>query len=134
VLPLTIGGLTYALGRESSLKLFHWLDEVTPSLALTLGRLRVLTVPAFRTLPAWVRFSAADALWVYSLTFYFAYVWRSARRGRLAGSLVGPFIGIGSELGQAARLVPGTFDTTDLAFTVSASALALFAVHRGEFH
>ena len=93
---------------------------------------RVAAAAATTALPLWFVYSLPDGLWVYALTAFMGHVRSGSRAGfsKVAFLGAGPALGAGSELGQLAGLVPGSFDWTDLVFYLAAGALALYAVAR----
>lgn len=124
LLPVVAGAAIYVLWRSPFLRVFQWLD--TAGAATPVRSLRAAVMPARAWLPSWVLFSLPDGLWVYALTSWLTRIWRDAAgRGRWLWLSIGPVLGIGSELGQWAGLVPGTFDVVDLVGGVAAGGLAL---------
>ncbi len=94
-----------------------------------LSRARAAAGPVAHSLPSWIRFSLPDALWAFAVTSLMSLTWKhKLTRESAAWILAGPFLAVGSELGQAAHVVPGTFDVTDLALLVVASGLGLCRV------
>lgn len=83
-------------------------------------------------LAPWVRLTLPDALWQYAFVATMAAVWRGERwHAKKAAFVLAPAaIGALVEIGQAAHVVPGTFDPLDLAASVAAAALAIL-VHGG---
>jgi hypothetical protein len=124
VLPLLVGGIIYVIGRSRTLWMFTWfeglhLDGFVKSLRGAYGA-------QFATLPAWILFSLPDGAWVYSFALYMGLIWIDTHpRAALSLAALGPAFGIGGELGQLARIVPGTFDVTDLFLSAAASVAAL---------
>ncbi len=84
------------------------------------------------SLPAWVRNSVPDALWQYAFAATMFAVWRGTPCSvAKAIFLTAPIaVGVFVELGQLARVMPGTFDPLDLLASLVAGALA-FVVHGG---
>lgn len=124
VLPVIAGAAIYVLWRAPSLLVFRWLDLVGADQFAHLAR--GAASPARPLLPSWVLFTLPDALWVYALTACLSRIWRGSRgASRVAWLSVGPVLGVGSELGQLAGVVPGTFDVVDLCAAAAAAALAL---------
>ena len=78
------------------------------------------------SIPVAVLYSAPDGAWAYAMTACFARMWRNEPlHSLLAWALLGPALAIGSEVGQALGVVPGTFDFWDLFFYSSATIFAL---------
>ena len=132
VLPVIAGAAIYVLWRSPTLQVFHWLEAA--GVGSVVRALRAAAAPARSLLPPWVLLSLPDGLWVYALTAWLAQIWRGAKgRARVAWLSVGPCLGVGSELGQWAGLVPGTFDVADLIAGAAAAALSLaLNARRGE--
>ena len=124
VIPLILGGAIYLLWRGPSLLMFKWLSVA--GVGRSVNYVRTIVTSSAMSLPQWMIFSLPDALWVYALTSYLRRVWSgSASRGRFIWIACGPAIGIGSELAQAVKIMPGTFDISDLVSCAAASFLAL---------
>jgi len=129
-LPLLLGGLIYLCWRDSGLLMFKWFRALDgESLIISL---RQLTAPARPFLPSWLVYSLPDGLWVYALTAFMGHVWLGSRSSvlKFVCLAAGPVLGAGSELGQLAHLVPGSFDWADLGFYIFAAAFAFFAASR----
>ena len=130
ILPITIGGLIYVCWRDPGLLMFKWFRAL--GFEPLILQLRLATAAIRPALPFWFVYSLPDGLWVYALSAFMALVWSGSRPSilKIACLLAGPVLGAGSELGQLARIVPGSFDWTDFLFYLSAGALAFFAVSR----
>lgn len=109
-LALLTGGMLYLLFRTDKLLMFYAIDWIG------LGQ----TVAAWRqsvsiTLPDWIVYCLPDALWsaAYILVTD-AILNANSIKTRLAVAAVIPFVGVASELLQAADLMPGTFDYFDI--------------------
>jgi hypothetical protein len=129
-LPILAGGLIYVCWRDPNLMMFRWFRALGWEPIVL--QLRRATAAGMTTLPFWFVYSLPDGLWVYALTAFMGHVWSGSRARvvRIAFLGAGPVLGAGSELGQLARLVPGSFDWTDLVFYLAAGALAFLAVAR----
>jgi len=124
IAPLVAGAAIYLLLRAPTLLVFGWVDAAGGEAALRAARGHTLAYA--RALGDTALFSAPDALWVYALTAAMLLVWRGQPgRARHAWIVSGVLLGAGSELGQLAGVVPGTFDGRDLLVSVGAFALAL---------
>lgn len=126
LVPLLIGGLIYICWRGPDLLMFGWFKAI--GLEPLVIKLETAGTGVAPLLPSWIIFSLPDGLWVYALTAFFVRVWSGIKASRirtlfLSLSLV---LGAGSELGQLAHLVPGTFDWIDFAFYLSAAVLAFY--------
>ena len=128
VAPVALGAAVYLLWRSRRLPVFRLVEAVRAD-ALVRGA-REHAAGARPLLPDAVLFAVPDALWVYALTAALALVWRG-RRGRLGAAFVslGVVLGVGSEGGQLAGTLPGTFDPMDAVLGAAAGALALFLVY-----
>ena len=133
VLPIIAGGLVYICWRDPALLMFKWFRVlgVEPHIL----QLRLITVSARPSLPYWFVYSLPDGLWVYALTAFMAHVWSGSpasviKTGWLS---LGLLLGAGSELGQLAGIVPGSFDWTDFVFYVVAAAIPFLAASRSNF-
>jgi len=129
-LPMLAGGLIYVCWRDPGLMMFKWFRALGWEPIIL--QLRLATAAGTTTLPFWFVYSLPDGLWVYALSAFMGHVWSGSRATivRFAFLSAGPVLGVGSELGQLARLVPGSFDWTDLVFYLAAGALAFLAVAR----
>lgn len=127
--PVFSGALLYVGFRAEHLVGWRWADAIGLGAAARSLRDLLRIGPE---LPAWVRFTLPDALWVYALTFVIARLQRGATPAERAAWLATAFaLGPGAELGQAAALVPGTFDPADLIATLVAFALGCAVGARG---
>ena len=111
VMMLVLGGLLYLLFRPRTLLLFHVADAMGLSSVITRCRSAVEGI----TLPDWMIYCLPNALWAgaYVLLADSVLKGRSLRL-RLLVTAVIPGLGILSEVMQAFRLLPGTFDGWDL--------------------
>src|SRR6266550_20385 len=124
LLPLLVGGLIYACWRDYTLPMFRWFELV--GVGPVVQQLRITTTPLQARLPYWVEYSLPDAMWVYALTAFMALVWKGTNfRVRAIWISAGLLLGAGSELGQLAGYVPGSFDASDLFLCVISAGLAL---------
>jgi len=132
ILPLLVGGMIYACWRDYNLPMFSWFDLA--GIGPLVHRLRVTTAPLQVRLPFWFQFSVPDAMWVYALTAFMALVWRGSNSwSRPIWISTGLLLGAGSELGQLAGILPGSFDAADLGLCVCAAILALMFTSRSNF-
>jgi hypothetical protein len=124
VLPLVVGVVAYVAWRTSEVRVVTWLPRVlVVALRDTLGR-----VP----LPRVVAGSLPDAAWGWAFGAALAIVWRARGWREKAPWLgAGAALAIGVELGQAAGIVPGTFDWADLvSIAIGYTVGAALAGHR----
>ena len=106
-LPLVIGVVAYVAWRAAPVRVVTWL----PSVAVSLVRGTIGRVP----LPRFVAGSLPDAAWGWAFGAALAIVWRGRGwREKAPWLAAGAALAIGVEIGQAAGVVPGTFDWIDL--------------------
>jgi hypothetical protein len=130
--PITVGGLIYIRWRDSNLVMFKWFRAL--GLDAVIGCLRAGADAPSGGWPFWMVYSLPDGLWVYALTALMIFLWRDARSPiKLVWLSLGLLLGAGSELGQLARVVPGSFDLVDLFVCLLAAAAALVFTSR-KFH
>lgn len=123
--PVFIGGLIYIGYRTSSLLMFKWFEII--GLEKTVELIRFLT---FKNLPDIIIFSLPNALWMYSFIFSILYVWKDSQsNNKYFWISIVIFIGIGSEIGQFFKLIPGIFDYYDFV-TILISILLAFYFER----
>jgi len=128
-LPISLGGLIYLLFRDSSLLMFRWAGWL--GLDGLIEAARVHSLPHAGSIPEWILFSLPDGVWVFACTAFFARLWHDGRwAARLFWIGMGSLLAIGGELGQAAGLVPGTFDWADMIFYAAAGGAALWLTQR----
>lgn len=131
LVPITIGGLIYICWREPDLIMFRWLRTI--GLETFTNSLRSLTTPEHKFLPYWFIYSLPDGLWVYALTAFMLLLWRNSDSlpTKVFYCSLGLILGAGTELGQLAGIVPGTFDFGDLIVCLIApTAALLFTSHK----
>lgn len=114
----------YVLWRSPSLAMFSWFANL--GLLGVVERLRVAAEPFGSVLPRWFLQTFPDAAWAYAGTVLFACIW-AGRPGRGRWLWIGAILvlSLGSEVGQAVGVVPGTFTLLDLVCCAAAVALAL---------
>ena len=127
VFPIFMGASIYLLWRSQELLMFDWLCAV--GLSDSSHSIRVLAYPATMFLPQWILYSLPDGLWVYAVTAWMGLIWLECHYlRRYFWMTTGLMLGLGGEIGQAFRLIPGTFDTWDLVMTIVAFSVAFFVV------
>jgi len=127
--PITVGGLIYIRWRESNLLMFRWLRNL--GLETLVAWLRAGAGTVADGWPYWAVYSLPDGLWVYALTALMILFWRDARSPiKVVWLSLGVLLGAGSELGQLAGIVPGSFDVIDLLVCLFAAAAALVFTSR----
>ena len=128
LLPVLIGGAIYSLWRSKTLLLFtfyRWIGLDQPVQAL-----RVQVASFKHLIPGPILYSLPDGLWVYAFTALMGCIWFSAPRSsaKLLWTLLPVSMAVGAEIGQGFRLVPGTFDWSDMLSYLIAWALATVSV------
>lgn len=127
--PILMGGAVYVLWRSPSLWMFKWFN--TLGLASLVEFLRDGLGGFEDRLPRWIVYSWPDGSWGMSGVLFFAWIWRGSQsRARHVWIFLTPFIGIASEFAQWGRLLPGTFDQTDLALYCLATLAGVLAATR----
>lgn len=122
LIPVTLGGLIYITYRSHSLIMFSWFDSL--GLSNLIHSFRANEYLQRVIVPGWFKYSLPDALWLYSFVYFTLLIWKFKINARsLFWILLSPVIGIGSEIGQLLKLLPGTFDMVDLLFLLLATIL-----------
>jgi len=122
VLPVSVGAVVYLAFRDRDLLVFR--------LATALGwtqAVDTLRNAATNLRPSgFLLFSLPDALWVYGATSWMLLIWRtSSAVFSVPWIYAGAALALGGEVGQAAGVVPGTFDVADIAACVGAAVISL---------
>ncbi|MFN9411856.1 MAG: hypothetical protein ACK57V_05675 [Pirellula sp.] len=119
ILPIAVGSLIYVGWRTTSLWVFHWLafcgipsNVFRPSAGL----------------PSVVLYSLPDGCWVIAGTSWMLMIWK--RLHPWVFTFVA--LAIGGEFGQAAGIVPGTFEWNDVSFYTFGFILALIGYRYAE--
>lgn len=117
ILSLLTGGLIYILFRASTLKMFGWFNKI--GLTYVINTARDFTLNYSGYFPNWFKFSLPDGLWLFSYVCLLHLIWYDKEiKKSLHWTLIVPTIAILSELGQLAKIIPGTFDSVDLIFYI----------------
>ncbi len=106
--PLALGAGIYVGWRSTELLVFRWIESCS------LGHL--LKFRPEVELPEWLLYCFPDGCWVYAMTSWMLIIW--ARM--MPWVWVGVVMAVGAEIGQLWGVVPGTYDTLDLAFYIGA--------------
>lgn len=110
---LFCGSSIYVLFRTSNLKMFAWFDKL--KILNTINYLRKFTINHSINLPEIILYSIPDGLWMFSYISLILFLWKNeVKKENLFWILIIPIISIASELGQLIKVVPGTFDSSDL--------------------
>lgn len=81
-----------------------------------------------KILPFWFIYSLPNALWFSSGIIAFDEVWENDFKTKLFWISLFSLFAIGSEVGQAINLVPGTFDFQDLWFMLILGYTSVFYI------
>lgn len=129
VFSVATGTVIYLLWRPVDIVAFDWADYLGLSGAIIAVRDAIGPPPV--SLPHWVLYSTPNALWTFAFVAAVGLVWRGSRsRERAIWLSVPVLIAIGSEVGQAAGLVPGTYTWADLIGTVAAVGAGLLVAQQ----
>jgi hypothetical protein len=110
VLPLAIGVVAYAAWRSKEVHVVAWMSRLAPH-----GVDAMQGTGATR-LPSVIVGSLPDAAWAWAFGAALALIWRGRPwRERAVWLGGGALVALSAELGQAVHVVPGTYDTADLA-------------------
>ncbi len=119
---LATGSVLYICFRPKSLLVFQWAETIGAGEGVNVARNAARAVD--QIMAGWVTYSLPFALWVVSYMLAIGAVWGGSRSSaRFVWLAVVPVMAIGSEVMQAAHLIPGTFDWRDLCFLVLASTV-----------
>lgn len=120
-LPLGIGVLAYGAWRSADVRLVTWMARVAPD-----GLASIRGAAASRA-PSVVLGSLPDAAWAWAFGASLSLLWLGRPwREKAPWLAAGALLAVLAEVGQAAGVVPGTFDPCDLVaialgFTVGAA-------------
>jgi hypothetical protein len=128
--PVLLGAAVYLLWRNPTLLVFSWVRAV--GLGDLLAICRTTASPVVPLLPGWFLYSFPDGLWVYSLTSFVLAVWCGTPQSfdKMAWVVTPALLGVGAEVLQWFRLIPGVFDSIDVIACILGSAAAIAWWHR----
>lgn len=128
IAPLGIGTTVYILWRGRGIRLFDWLGAAGLHPLVAQAREGAASV----RVPRAILYTLPDAMWAYAFGAALGLVWMGgAPLSRALWLLSAGGIACAIELGQAASIIPGTFDWLDLAAIGGGFAAgALFAPYR----
>lgn len=127
IIPVIVGGLIYLTYRTDSLLMFSWFEKV--QLKGAVDWLRSNNHLQNFKIPAWVKFSLPDALWLFSFTYMILLLWDfTINKQSIGWILLAPIVGLSSEVGQLIKIIPGTFDIVDLLLLLLAAILPLLSM------
>lgn len=112
-LPIAIGSLIYIFLREDNILVFQIFKLI--GVYEIIDTMRNATMTYREVIPEWIYYSLPDGLWVYSLNvFCLLFTGYYLEFKNSIFSFIGIFLGLGSEIFQYFKLIPGTFDILDL--------------------
>lgn len=122
ICTLFCGSLIYILFRASSLRMFIWFESL--NILNFIKTIRNHTTNYAHNFSDLILYSLPDGLWLFSYISLMLYLWKNeVKYENLFWLFSVPIISIMSELGQIIKIVPGTFDITDLAMYLSGTLL-----------
>jgi hypothetical protein len=108
-LPLAIGALAYAAWRSTDVRLVTWMARIAPAGLAAMRGARPARAPAL------ILGSLPDAAWAWAFGASLSLLWLGRPWREKAPWLgAGALLAVLAEVGQAAGVVPGTFDPCDL--------------------
>ncbi|OPY65614.1 MAG: hypothetical protein A4E62_02654 [Syntrophorhabdus sp. PtaU1.Bin002] len=122
VFSIFLGGAIYLLWREKSLLMFSWFSII--GLGGSIDLLRSLALPFYSSMPSWFYYSLPNALWLFGGLHIFLGFWKSNVTAAVLWCSILVLVAIGSEIGQALHIVPGTFDWVDLLLMIPSVVFA----------
>ncbi len=126
IVPVSLGGLIYVIWRPKSLIMFHWFSALR--LNIIVDVIRAISNQRHNLPSDWIIYSLPSGLWIYSFTFCLTYLWSDSKsKFRLIWIMIGPILGIGSEIMQRLKLIPGTYDVMDIVVYTIFSIMAIIA-------
>jgi hypothetical protein len=132
VVPVCVGGIIYIIFRPESLLMFRWFNFL--GISSLIYNLRSSLYIKQITIPFYYQpliYSLPNALWLFSFVFSILYVWKDSKsKIKYFWILLICFIGIGGEIGQALKFIPGVFDITDSGLSIIAIMSANFIFRR----
>ena len=107
--PLGLGSFIYIGFRSKTLYMFRVFEALGMDRPIRFLRDQLQDV----FLPEWVLYSLPDGCWTLAFT---SFILQNTAK-KLTPWLLFPItMSVGAEIGQWAKMIPGTFDTTDLLF------------------
>jgi hypothetical protein len=104
--------------------MFDWFHHIGAFPFVT--ELRIAAHPFRACFPDWAVYSFPQAAWVWFGTMALLHVWRHSHSlAARAWVLVPCCLALGGEVAQGLHLIPGTFDLTDIVFSILALVAAL---------
>ena len=134
IIPLFFGSLIYILFRDQKLLMFDWFQSIGLNNFIYTLRENIFN----NNLPRWLLYSFPDGIWTYSLTSFMIITWHKEKKKiKYFWLLLGPILGISTEIFQFFGMIPGTFDKIDFIFCIIASLIPFYLFRKyvkGEKH
>ena len=130
VLSIFLGGMIYIIWRSENLLMFSWFNFINIDEAIQL--LRNLHIKSSLTMPEWFYFSLPNALWTFGGILLFKYIWKKVSSELFFWITLFSIVSIGSELGQYAGIIPGTFDINDVSLTFIFIIIAMILINKNQ--
>jgi len=127
LISLSLGGAIYILWRDDTLLMFHWFSSLSISENILIARSKM--APIKEILPSYIIYTLPTTLWLFSGLMTFDLIWREDSKNKNLWLFVFFIFAIGSELLQAVKIVPGTFDSLDLLSMAVAGGVAILIIN-----
>ncbi|WP_291151809.1 hypothetical protein [Flavobacterium sp. UBA7680] len=102
--------------------MFHWINTI--GFLEELLKIRQTLTPVKVIIPEWVLFALPDGLWMFSYMSLILLVWKNnISRESVIWIFIIPFVSLLSEVLQAIKVIPGTFDKIDLVMYLLGTSL-----------
>ncbi|WP_412851020.1 hypothetical protein ACL0VS_08535 [Chryseobacterium sp. PMSZPI] len=122
-LSILLGGFIYIIFRTEKLIMFDWFEYLNLSEEINIIR-NFKNVYSF---PNWFIYNLPDGLWIFSYTAISLEIWKhSIIKQNIFWIFSIPIIAVLSEFFQVFKIVPGTFDFTDMIFYLLGTFSACF--------
>jgi hypothetical protein len=131
IIPMIIGGMIYIVFRDKNLIMYNWFNKI--GILDFIDYLRQLFSNLIIS-PNWIKFNLPDGIWTYSLTSLMLIIWYKETEKNLFLYLFIPILCFMFELGQLIKMIPGTYDHTDLAFIIIATILPHIFINKNKGH
>lgn len=121
--PVILGGIIYIVFRTERLIMFRWFEYLSISSEITI----IQNLREVFSFPGWFIYSLPDGLWVFSYTSISLEIWKNSITKQNSFWIFGvPAVAIASEVLQLFKVIPGTFDLTDIFFYVFGMILSYY--------
>lgn len=111
--PVILGGFIYITFRTNNLLMFNWFEN----LGLSNEIIFIRNLKNNFSFPNWVIYNLPDGLWLFSYTAILLEIWDYLIDKKTFFWIFSiPLAAILSEILQLFKIIPGTFDLTDIGF------------------